>query len=672
MKFLKNILASALAVLAVASCTIESEDTFPTAPVAPVMSAHNDILITTATVEEDVTFSWAPARFIDAETYVYDLFVAMGETEAQLANDLTDCYYTLSKTDFRTFLKDNFTLEQNSTHTISVYAAITAADSTVFAADPVSLKVYVYDDAVPSVATAAAEAVVLDKDKPAEEVALLTWTEPRLAYGEDVTYKVTLKVGEGEESVLAEGLFDREWKMTVDALNEAVVAAGGAEEAAVEVMFTVYACCESIPAGIPSAAVKITVTTYVATFSEQYYLPGSYQGWNPATAAVLKHSNVTKGLYQGFVDLTTTDGADVEFKFCPTDSWDNGGDFGFSDVEVTAYGEGELAYSAATAKVSATDNVKVPSGFYYVRLDKKFGTLDMVQVLNLELIGAFEASENWGKGVKMTWDASASAWTASQDLVMTKDAEFLIRFNSAWDYKFGGKLEALDFGGENIKFSKNDGTYKLILKAADSDFSINAVDVNMPDYLVVAGNYSGHGWSATDDMRIYLKDAANGIYKGYITMYGANQEFKFVKNGSVWCGQTATNGLTYTIVEGDAGQNCMIENGSYYWEFDIINMTAKATLITKAGLIGTINDWEKINEMTFDEETLTYSIEQTFAEGDEFKFIFNDTSWTWEMGEGEDGLIHEGGNIKVTTAGTYVVTLDMAHGSYPTYTMTAK
>lgn len=671
MKFLNNILASAAAVLAVASCTIVPEDTFSTAPVAPVMSAHNDILITTATVDESVTFSWTEARYINAEAYVYDLFVTMGEKEAQLANDLTDTYYTLSKTDFRTFMKDNFTLEQNSTHSISVYASITDADSTVFAADPVSLKVYVYDDAVPSVATAAAEAVVLDKDKPADEVALLTWTEPRLAYGEDITYKVAIKVGEGEETVLAEGLFDREWKMTVDALNEAVVAAGGAEEAAVDVMFTVYACCESIPAGIPSAAVKITVTTYVATFSEQYYLPGSYQGWDPATAAVLKHSKVTKGLYQGFVDLTTTDGADVEFKFCPTDSWDNGGDFGFSDVEVTEHGT-DVTYSAAAAATTSKDNIKVPSGFYYVRLDKKFSKLDMVQVENLELIGAFEASENWAKGIAMTWDASACAWTASEDLVMTKDAEFLIRFNSGWDFKFGGELDALEFGGENIAFSKNDGTYKLILKAADSDFSLNAVDVNMPDYLVVAGNYSGHGWSSTDDMRIYLKDAEKGIYKGYITMYNGDQGFKFVKNGSVWCGQTATEGLTYTIVEGDAGQNCMIDNGTYYWEFDIINMTAKATLITKAGLIGSINGWGDMNEMTFDEATLTYTLEQTFAAGDEFKFIFNDTSWTWEMGAGEEGLIHQGGNIKVETAGTYVVTLDMAHGSYPTYTIVAK
>lgn len=670
MKFLKNILASTAAVLAVASCTIVPEDTFSTAPVAPVMSAHNDILITTATVDEDVTFAWEKARFIDVDTYAYDLFVTVGEKDAQLANDLETSYYTLSKAAFRDFLKTNFELEQNSTHSVSLYVSITDAVDSVYTSSPVSVKVYVYDDAVASVASAKVDAVVLDKDDPAAEVALLSWTEPRLVYGEDVTYNVALKVGEGEESVLVQGIFDTEFSMTVDALNEAVVAAGGAEDAEVEVAFYVYACCPSIPAGIASDPVTINVTTYVATFSEQYYLPGSYQGWDPATAAVLKHSNVTKGLYQGFVDLTTADGADVEFKFCPTESWDNGGDFGFSDVTVTTYAEDK--YAAATAKTTSSENIAVPSGFYYVKLDKKFNTLDMVQVDYLELIGGFSGDyANWGNGLKMTYDADAKVWTAVEDIEIANGTEFKIRFNSDWTYSFGTDMDALEFGGGNITFDKNDATYKMILNASTSDFSINAVDVNMPDYLVVAGNYSGHGWNPTDDMRIYLKDAEKGIYKGYITMYNGDQGFKFVKNGTVWCGQTATDGLTYTIAEG-GGENCMIENGSYYWEFDIINMTAKATLITKAGIIGSINDWGAMIEMTFDEATLTYTLEQTFAAGDEFKFIFNDTSWTWEMGAGTDGLVHQGTNIVVETAGTYVVTLDMAHGSYPTYTITAK
>ena len=668
MKLIRNIFASVAAVFAVASCAIVPEDTFSTAPVAPVMSAHNDILITTATVGEDVTFAWEKARFIDTEAYVYDVYVTVGETDALLANDVTSTYYTLSKTAFRSFMKENFELEQNSTHSVSARVEIADAEGNVYASDPISFKVYVYDEAVPSVLSATVAEVVLDKNDPAAKVALLTWDEPRLVYGEDVTYKVTMKVGEGAESVLTEGIYDTSYATTVDALNEAVIAAGGAEDAAVDVNFYVYACCPSIPAGVASNAVTVKVTTYVATFSEQYYMPGSYQGWNPATAAMLKVSSKVKGLYQGFVDLTTADGSDVEFKFSPVPAWE--GDFGFSDVTVTTYAE---KYAAATATTTASDNIKVPSGFYFVKLNKKFNTLDMVQVEYLELIGGFTGDyASWGKGLKMTYDAASKSWTAVEDIEIAKGTEFKIRFNSDWTYSFGTDMDALEFGGGNITFAKNDATYKMILNAATSDLSINAVDVNMPDYLVVAGDYSGHSWSAADDMRVNLYDSSKGLYRGYITMYDAPYGFKFVKNGSVWIGHTAVDGLTYTLCEG-GGENCNIANGSYFWNVDIINMTATATPLTKVGIIGSFagSSWGADVEMTFDATTLTYKVEQAFAAGDEWKFRFNG-EWVFNLGQADDGIAHDGANFKVETAGTYVITLDMAHGSVPSYTCVAK
>ena len=666
MKLFRNILASVAAVFAVASCTIVPDDTFSTAPVAPVMSAHNDILITTATVDEDVTFAWEKARFIDAAVYVYDLYVKFGEAEVLLANELETTYYTLSKTAFRDFMKQNFTLEQNSTHSISVYAAITDDAGEVFAADPASLKVYVYDDAVPSVLASEVEdnAIVLDKNNPGGELALLSWDEPRLVYGEDVTYTVTLKVGDNE-TVLASGAYDLSYTTTVDALNEAVIAAGGAEDAAVDVTFCVYACCPTIPEGVPSNAVAMKVTTYIATFSEQYYMPGSYQGWDPATAAVLTLSTQVKGLYQGFVDLTTADGADVEFKFSPVPRWE--GDFGFSDVNVTTY-NGDFA--AATAKTVAGDNIKVPSGFYYVKINKKFNTLDMVEVEYLELIGGFSGDyADWGKGLKMTYDAATKAWTAVEDIPVVKDTEFKIRFNSDWTYSFGTDMNAVEFGGGNMMFTKNDATYKMIFNTATSDFSINAVDVNMPDYLVVAGDYSGHGWSGTDDARVNLYDNSKGLYRGYITMYDAPYGFKFVKNGSVWIGQTATSAYNYTLAE-NGGDNCVIENGTYDWTFDIINMTATALPITKVGIIGDFNSWGSDAEMTFDAATLTYTIEQTFESAGGFKFRFN-ADWGYNLGGDLTNLTHDGSNISIEP-GTYVITLDMAHGSMPSCTIVAK
>ena len=662
MKLFRNIRASVAAVFAVASCAITPEDTFSTAPVAPVMSAHNDILITTANVDEDVTFAWEKARFIDAAVYAYDLYVKFGENEAVLANDLETNYYTLSKTDFRTFMKENFTLEQNSTHQISVYAVITDDAGEVFAAEPTPLKVYVYDDAVPSVLASKVEgnAVVLDKNNPGGELVLLSWDEPRLVYGEDVTYKVVLKVGE-TESVLASGIYDMEYATTVDALNEAVIAAGGAEEAAVDVSFYVYACCPTIPEGVPSEPVAMTVTTYVATFSEQYYMPGSYQGWNPATAHKLVLSKTTKGLYQGFVDLTTADGADVEFKFSPVPEWS--GDFGFSDVTVEPFAG---KYAHAYASTTASDNIKVPSGFYYVKLNKKFNTLEMVQVENLEIIGDFNG---WGSGIAMTWDSAAKTWTVPENIKFTNGTGFKFRFNSDWTYSFGGALDNVQFGGDNIPFTKNDGTYKVILNTASADFTVNAVDVNMPDYLVVAGDYSGHSWSATDDMRVNLYDSSKGLYRGYITMYGATYGFKFVKNGSVWNGQTATSGYNYTLADG-GGDNCMIADGTYFWTFDLINMTATALPITKVGIIGDFNGWGSDAEMTFDSTALTYTIEQTFESAGGFKFRFNG-DWGYNLGGDLANLAHDGANISIEP-GTYVITLDMAHGSVPSCTITAK
>ena len=59
MKWIRNIFAASAVAIAAVACTIESEDTFSTSPVAPVMDAHSDILITNGTKAESVTL--APA-----------------------------------------------------------------------------------------------------------------------------------------------------------------------------------------------------------------------------------------------------------------------------------------------------------------------------------------------------------------------------------------------------------------------------------------------------------------------------------------------------------------------------------------------------------------------------------------------------------------------------------
>ena len=677
MRLFKNILASAAAILALASCAdIESADTFSKEPVAPVMTAHNTILITDATKAEDVTFVWSKARFIDTAEYLYNLYVTCGEKTASLAENLTATNYTLSKAEFRTFMKSEFELVQNSTHQISVFASITDNSGKVYESDPVAVSVYVFDDAVASVLTGAETVIVLDKETPAAELDLLSWSEPRLVYGEDVTYKVVLKIGNGEEKELVSGIYETEYKTTVDALNDAVASAGGVEEQANNVDFIVYACCPSIPNGVPSNAVTISVTTYVASFPETLWVPGSHQGWSPATAPTIKQSATVKGLYQGFLNLTTADGADVEFKFCPEPEW-NRGEYGFDNVTVNQSGSSIIVNVASSSTVGG-NNTKVPSGFYYVRLDKKFGKLEMIEVKNLELIGSFAAS-GWGNTISMVWDETSQSWASAEEVALKTNDEILIRFNSAWDHKFGGSFAAISFAGENIKFAGSEGSYQVVLDASSADFTMRAVNM-ASDYFLVGG---ATGWSQSDKIM--------PLYPTSSTVFTFTSKFADGDNYyKAWASADFGNwDLAYGFISGDCADpsGSLTQGGStgalrfptadeyYTVTFDFAANTFVQTKLenqspaeyTTIGVVGTFNGWTQNSDayqMTQLEKAphnwylLNFVIEDK-ADGDieEIKFNAN-KDWAISWGGGKDfdsnrfGTLTEGANCSITP-GTY-------------------
>ena len=474
MKWIRNIFAASAVAIAAVACTIESEDTFSTSPVAPVMDAHSDILITNGTKAESVTFTWTAARFIDAESYLYNLNVKSGEKSAVLKQGIKDAFCTISKEELRTFLKTNFELEKNATHQLSFSVNVADNAGEVYTSPALAVKVYFYDDAVAPVLSAPASSIVLDKEKAADEIEVLGWAAARLEYGEDVTYKVTMKCGDGKETELAKNLAGTSYKSTVDGLNDAVIAAGAAEGKVAELTFKVYAYCTSLPDGVVSNAVNVKITTYILSFPEKMWLPGGYQSpiWDIANAPALSLSAKQKGVYQGFVDLSTADGSDAEFKFSAAPSWSNV-DFGFEDVTVETKGSDDLPFAYAESKTLGGSNIKVPSGLYYIKLDKKNGTLVMVQVKNLEIGGSFAASD-WKTFFPMT--KKGSKWAAAEDFEMKPNDEIKIRFNTDWTYSFGGELDNVVFGGDNIKFTESAGKYEFVFNTETSDFSLNLLN----------------------------------------------------------------------------------------------------------------------------------------------------------------------------------------------------
>ena len=472
MKWIRNIFAASAVAIAAVACTIESEDTFSTSPVAPVMDAHSDILITNGTKAESVTFTWTAARFIDAESYLYNLSVKSGEKTAVLKQGIKDAFCTISKEELRTFLKTNFELEKNATHQLSFSVNVADNAGNVYSSPALAVKVYFYDDAVAPVLSAPASSIVLDKEKAADEIEVLGWAAARLEYGEDVAYKVTMKCGDGKETELAKNLAGTSYRTTVDSFNDAVIAAGAAEGKEAELTFKVYAYCTSLPDGVVSNAVNVKITNYGLSFPKKMWLPGSYQKapWDIANAPTLSLSSKQKGVYQGFVDLgTESEGIDAEFKFSAAPSWSNV-DFGFEDVTVETKGSESLPFAYAESKTLGGSNIKVPSGLYYIKLDKKNGTLVMIQVKNLEIGGSFAAS-GWGTFFPMT--KKGSKWAAAIDFKMKQDDEIKIHFNSDWTYSFGGELDNVVFGGGNIKFTESAGEYSLVFNTETSDFRLD-------------------------------------------------------------------------------------------------------------------------------------------------------------------------------------------------------
>ena len=239
MKILKYLFAAAIVSLSAVSCEVISEDAFSTAPVPPEMYAHSDILMTSNTMDEFVNFSWKPARFL-GEGLTYDLYGKFGESTAKLAST-AELYYRVPKNEFKTTLYNAFpALPENDTFTMTFFVSVTS-ESEAYDSDPVTIDIYAYGDAVSPQMTALVESVVLDVTDPEGTLELLTWEPARLGYNEAITYGVSMKYGDGAPVVLASELTETSFSITVDALNEAAVAAGAPEAAASQLDFTVKA-----------------------------------------------------------------------------------------------------------------------------------------------------------------------------------------------------------------------------------------------------------------------------------------------------------------------------------------------------------------------------------------------------------------------------------------------
>lgn len=639
-KYFKYMLVAAITLIAAAGCQKDMEDTFSTSPAAPQLTSTGAIWMTENTMSEDVNWAWSPARFLQGDV-TYSLFIEQGENKMQIGESTSDLSLTLPKATFHTQLESFLENPLNGTYDVMAYVEAKDAEKT-YASEKLAVKIYAYKDMVSPESSATETEVTLDITQPSAPLELLTWEPARLGYGETVTYNVTMFYGENAPVVVASDLTETSCVKTVDEWNELAVSAGAPEGQAADLNLVVTAYSESCPDGLPAAPVVVNLTTYIATYPDCMYLPGSYQSWNPATAIVIQQSTTTKGLYAAYVDLTTADGSDVEFKFSSVPDWEEGKDFGSSDFTVTT----DKGYVIGTGTSVGTDNIKVPSGLYHIALNKKFNTIEMVQINQMGMIGAFNG---WGDDLVMEYDAATNTYTAVGNF--EEGSEYKFRANADWTYSIGTE-GLLATSGSNFVFEKESGEYKVILNVSRHPYTVQILSTAFPteEFIFVPGNHQNWDPKTAPALKT---DAFDGVYTGYTYLNG---DFKFVKVRD-W-NQGEYNSEHFGTYVGGAqastdGSNInMPVAGFYQVKADVMTGTLTTTPVTW-GIIGPAQPggWDTDTDMTYnmEEQCWEATVEMT---ANEFKFRAND-DWGINCGGDLTNLTQDGANMVCAEAGTY-------------------
>jgi hypothetical protein len=191
---------------------------------------------------------------------------------------------------------------------------------------------------------------------------------------------------------------------------------------------------------------------------QKIYVPGNYQGWNPAGAANLT-SPAGNNTYEGYIYFPEDNSP---FKFTLGPDWNN--NFGDNGAD------GTLDQNGA--------NISAPTtGFYKINVDMTNLTYTL-QKTEWGLIGDATAG-GWGEDQNMAYNSTSGAWEITAKLEGGKDVKF--RANDDWALNYGDDSAnaTLEQNGANIKIPSS-GTYqiKLYLDKPDYTYSIEKLSLD--------------------------------------------------------------------------------------------------------------------------------------------------------------------------------------------------
>ena len=231
------------------------------------------------------------------------------------------------------------------------------------------------------------------------------------------------------------------------------------------------------------------------------------------------------------------------------------------------------------------------------------------------------------------------------------------------------------------------GTWQLTLDVNTGKYSIEESDEPVATYPAsVSAYYYRNGG---DNAKLALANAlsgteTDGVFEGFIYTdpdWNENySNFRFeTSDGDVYGTEGSGDPSVYQLSA--SGWNIWsLTPGMNYVTVDLSSMTWSEVSATPVRISGAFNGWA-LSEMNFNLSTGKWEIECEFSEPGNFKFVIDRAStpemWEWKYADTDGDLTlsrvtDDASNTYVSTAGTYLISLDFSSYEAPTYTMTQK
>lgn len=328
----------------------------------------------------------------------------------------------------------------------SIYITIMAL---LFAACKKDLPIVILDtdSATEAQLTATETSIELLEARQNNVAVIFNWTRP--SYNVNGAFVHTLqfaKAGTNFAAPVNEAIgAELKKEYTEKAFNVLVLALGIKPGDAEAIQVRVRSVMNDSVAPLYSNAHTITVTPY--SLEQFLYVPGDYQGWAPASAAIVR-SGAKNNKYEGFVNFA---GGSLEFKMTDAPNWDNG-IFGDADASGTS---GTVASPGNNFKVAGV-------GYWRLKVDLTNNTWSSTKT-DWGIVGSARTGDGtgWDNDDNMTYDAASKTLTITKDLFA---GMIKFRANDGWDINFGdtGGDGSLEYGGADIPISSA-GNYTITL-----------------------------------------------------------------------------------------------------------------------------------------------------------------------------------------------------------------